>query len=100
MPRRRGPRQPTLRVAFLGSIDTKVVHVVDGPLGTQQAAQNGERFVVQLDRVGVEAVLDTHAFLTLVEVTDDFTSGALGDLTAERHTSAGEADGVGGAGGG
>src|SRR5438067_7262720 len=91
------PGQVTTRATFLGPIHAKVVNVVDGPFGAQDVAHNGERLVVQLDGVVVEAVFDTHPFLTLVEIADDFTSEALGDLTAERHTSTEEAHDVGAA---
>ena len=65
-------------VAFLGPIDPNVFNVVERPLGTQHSADDGERLVVQLDRVVVEAVFDAHPFLTLPQITDDFACESLG----------------------
>src|SRR5262249_47248733 len=88
------PGQSVVDVAFFRSIHTKVVDAIDGAFGAQDAAQFGERLVVQLDRVGVETVLDADAFLPFTQVADDFTREAFGHLPAERSSASKEAHDV------
>src|SRR6202171_4155659 len=84
-PPERTPGQRTLGVAFLGPIHAKVLDRVERRLGTHQADQLGERLVVELDRVVVEAVFDAHSFLTLPQITDDLASESLRKLSVEGH---------------
>src|SRR5215467_11969952 len=95
MPRRSGRQaSPSRTWPFFGSIHTKVVDTVDGAFGAQDAAQLGERLVVQLDRVGVETVLDAHALLALTQIADDFTPEAFGHLAGQGHSATQEAHDV------
>src|SRR5262249_30940660 len=74
------PRTTTVRVALFGPEDLEVRRIVEGVLGPQHAAL----FVVELEGVLANAVLETDPFFAFLEVAADFTREVPAHSPAEK----------------
>jgi hypothetical protein len=64
-------------VALFAPVDAEVITVVDGGLGTQDAAFGGISLIVELHGVAVDTVLDAYSLGPAFEVTDHFSGEVL-----------------------